>query len=162
MAVVPSNTVTVPPASPLPLSDETVPPVIEGAAGGWVSIVTGSGFALTLVLPAMSVAWAPILWTPSASVEVEVMVHVPAADAVPVPIAVVPSSKVTVLPAAAVPVKVGVVTLVTLSVLDLPLSDAAIRSGREIAGSWAPIVIDRALDATPTLPATSVALAVMA
>ena len=47
----------------------------------------------------------------------------------PVPIAVVPSNKLTVLPASAVPVKVGLVTLVRLSVLDTPLSDAATRSG---------------------------------
>ena len=35
----------------------------------------------------------------------------------------------TVLPASAVPVKVGLVTLVMLSVLDTPLSEAATRSG---------------------------------
>ena len=52
----------------------------------------------------------------------------PGRVATPVPTTVVPSNKVTVLPASAVPVKVGVVTLVMLSVLDTPLSDAVIRS----------------------------------
>ena len=49
--------------------------------------------------------------------------------ATPVPTTVAPSNKVTVLPASAVPVKVGLVTLVRLSVLDKPLSEAATRSG---------------------------------
>ena len=47
----------------------------------------------------------------------------------PVPIAVVPSNRVTVAPASAMPVKVGKAMLVMLSVLDTPLSDAASRSG---------------------------------
>ena len=82
--------------------------------------------------------------------------------ATPVPITVVPSSKVTVLPASAVPVKVGVVTLVMLSVLDVPLSDAATRSGRVgAAGAVVSMVTDKAADAALTLPAASVALAVM-
>ena len=61
----------------------------------------------------------------------------PGAVAMPVPITVVPSNRVTVLPASAVPVKVGVVTLVMLSVLDVPLSDAVASpglSGRQ--GRW--------------------------
>ena len=53
--------------------------------------------------------------------------------AMPVPTTVVPSNRVTVLPASAVPVKVGMVTLVMLSVLDTPLSEAATRSG--VAGA---------------------------
>jgi hypothetical protein len=50
-------------------------------------------------------------------------------SALPVPTDVVPSSRVTKLFASAVPVKVGAVILVILSVLDVPLSDVAIRSG---------------------------------
>jgi hypothetical protein len=46
-----------------------------------------------------------------------------------------PSLKIrTVLPASAVPVKVGVVSVVTLSVLETPLSEAAARSGVEGGG----------------------------
>ena len=87
-------------------------------------------------LPAASAALAVMLWVPSARVEA-VMVHCPAIVAMPVPITVVPSNKVTVLPASAVPVKVGVVTLVMLSVLDAPLSEAATRSGTDgAAGAW--------------------------
>ena len=51
--------------------------------------------------------------------------------ATPVPITVVPSNTVTMLPASAVPVKVGLATSVMLSVLDTPVSDAAIRSGAD-------------------------------
>ena len=46
-----------------------------------------------------------------------------------------PSTRIsTVLPASAVPVKVGAVTLVMLSVLDNPVSLAAIKSGVEGTG----------------------------
>ena len=46
-----------------------------------------------------------------------------------VSVAVAPSSNVTVAFASALPTKVGVVILVTLSVLEVPMSDAASRSG---------------------------------
>jgi len=75
---------------------------------------------------------------------------------------VAPSKIVTVLPASAVPVKVGVVTLVILSVLDEPLSLAAVISGVEgAAGAVVSIVMLNAPEATETFPAASVALAVM-
>ena len=68
----------------------------------------------------------------------------------------------TVLPASAVPVKVGVASLVTLSMLELPLSLAAARSGVDgAAGAEASIVTVRAEEATETLPAASVAVAVI-
>ncbi len=68
----------------------------------------------------------------------------------------------TVLLASAVPVKVGVVSLVWLSVLEEPLSLPAVRSGVEgAAGAAVSMVIDSAPEATLTLPATSVATAVM-
>jgi len=74
-----------------------------------------------------------------------------------------PSLKiVTVLPASAVPVKVGVATLVMLSVFDEPLSEAAVRSGAEgAAGAAVSIVIDNPLEAGLAFPAASVARAVM-
>jgi hypothetical protein len=61
-----------------------------------------------------------------------------------------------------VPVKVGVVALVMLSVFDAPLSEVDTRSGTDgAAGSGATIVTDSAPDATLTLPAASVAFAVI-
>jgi hypothetical protein len=61
-----------------------------------------------------------------------------------------------------VPVKVGAVTLVILSVLDGPESDAVARSGADgAAGAVVSIVTDRPVEATPALPAASVAWAVM-
>ena len=53
----------------------------------------------------------------------------PLATAVPTTVA--PSKSVTVVPLSAVPVKVGAVTLVMLSVFDMPLSLAAVRSGTD-------------------------------
>ena len=81
--------------------------------------------------------------------------------AVPLASAVVPSKRVTVLPASAVPVNVGVLTLVTLSVLEVPLSLAAVRSGAEgAAGAVVSMVMLRAAEATERLPAASAAVAV--
>src|ERR1043166_10062686 len=51
------------------------------------------------------------------------------AAAVPLPTCVAPSKIVTVLPASAVPVNAGVVSFVISSVLELPVSVAAVRSG---------------------------------
>src|SRR5436189_207047 len=91
-----------------------------------------------------------------------VMVQVPLPSAAAVPRRVLPVKSLTVLLASAVPLKVGVVLLVRLSVVELPLSLAAVRSGVEGAlGAAASIVTLRVLEAVPVLPATSVALAVM-
>ena len=62
-----------------------------------------------------------------------------------------------------VPLNVGVVKLVMLSVLELPLSLAAVISGVEGAGVGGVVsmVMLRALEAAETFPATSVAFAVM-
>jgi hypothetical protein len=87
----------------------------------------------------------------------------PEPSAVVVPSTVVPSVsyKVTAEPASAVPVSVGVVSLVRLSVEEVPLSDAALKSGAEgVVGAIASIVTDKALDTEELLPAPSVALAV--
>ena len=67
----------------------------------------------------------------------------------------------TVAPASTLlPVRVGVVTLVMLSVLLLPESEALARSGAPGAeGAVVSIVTARAVDATPVLPAASVTLA---
>ena len=91
-------------------------------------MVTDKAPDAALTLPATSVALAVMLWVPFARRRGGDG-PVPVAVAMPVPTTVVPSNRVTVLPASAVPVKVGVVTLVMLSVLDTPLSEAATRSG---------------------------------
>jgi hypothetical protein len=54
-----------------------------------------------------------------------------------------------------------VVTLVLLSALELPLSLAAIRSGTETAGGVVSTVTLSAPETAETLPAASVAVAVM-
>ena len=57
------------------------------------------------------------------------------------------------LPASAVPVKVGVVTLVMPSVLDGPVSDAAFRLGVDGAtGADVSIVTDAADEASTNIP----------
>ena len=82
--------------------------------------------------------------------------------AIPVPMAVVPSNRVTVLPTSAEPEKIGVAILVRLSVSDAPVSDAANRSGAVGAvGATVSITTGKGVVVTPTLPATSITLAVM-
>ena len=82
--------------------------------------------------------------------------------AIPDPTATPSLKIVTVSPASAVPVNVGVMIFVMSSVLDTPLSDAAVRSGADgVVGVTVSIVTDKPAEAAPTLPATSVALAVM-
>ena len=87
----------------------------------------------------------------------------PLPSAVAVPKEVVPPRKTsTVLPASAVPVNVGVVLLVMLSVVELPLSVAAVKSGVDVAlGAAVSMVMLKAPEAEPVFPAASVALAVM-
>ena len=123
-------------------------------------MVTDKAADAALALPAASVALAVMLCVPSASAEA-VMVHFPAVVAVPVPITVVPSNRVTVLPASAVPVKVGVVTLVSCPCwtrrCPRPRPDPGPTGPRSVVS----MVTDKAADAALTLPAASVALAVM-
>ena len=146
----------------VPLS---VPAVMSGALGAatLASMVMARPEDATLVLPAVSVALAVMVWAPAARAEV-VMVQLPEPSAVPDPISVVPSVSysLTVALASAVPLKVGVVSLVMLSVLELPLSVPAVMSGALGApGAVASMVTARPEDATLVLPAKSVALAVM-
>src|SRR5437773_12245652 len=85
------------------------------------------------------------------------MLQAPAPSAVVVPRLVEPPrNRVTVLPASAVPVKVGVVTLVRLSVLELPLSLAAVRSGAAGAAGAAVSSVYEWLAPAVVFPAVSV------
>src|SRR5437660_11842559 len=80
-------------------------------------------------LPVASVAVAVMVWVPGASALV-VMLYAPLV-AVPLP-ACTPSLRIlTVLPVSAAPVNVGVVMLVMSSLLEMPLSLEANRSGVE-------------------------------
>ena len=60
------------------------------------------------------------------------------------------------------PVNVGVLSFVSLSLLDLPLSVPAVRSGVDGAFTDVSMVMFNPDDALLTLPATSVAFAVIA
>src|SRR5205823_2990041 len=132
---------------------------VDGAAGAAVSMVTLRA-ADVVLLPAASVALAVMLCVPSLNVLL-VMLQFPLPSAVVVPSTVLPSSNTTGLLASVVPVKVGVVSLVMLSVLELPLSLAAVRSG--VAGAAGPVVSMVMLRAAElaTFPATSLCSAVM-
>ncbi len=92
-----------------------------------MSIVTPSAEEAVEVLPAASRAVAVNEWAPLPSAAV-VNDHAPPAVAVVVPSDVVPSKIRTRLPASAAPPRVGVASLVMLSVLDAPLSLPASRS----------------------------------
>src|SRR5437879_11139656 len=91
------------------------------------------------------------------------LVHFRYASAIAVPSTVVPlvSNSVTVAPTSApLPVNTGVVVLVMLSLLDDPVSVAAVMSGAEGAAAAVSIVTARLAEATLVLPAMSVCLAV--
>ena len=130
MTVLPLYSVTVLPASAVPLKvgvgSLVLPPlatmpaagdtlsvalVMVGALGAVVSTVKLKLLLAAPVLPAASVAVAVMVWLPAARALV-VMVQLPLSSAVTLPTTVVPSYSVTVLPASAVPRKVGVVSLV--------------------------------------------------
>ena len=111
-----------------------------------------------LTLPAASVALAVRVCAPG-NRALLVMDQLPLPSAVAVPSNVEPSVsyRLTVLPASAVPVKVGVVLLVMSSLLDTPVSLAAARSGAEgAAGARVSKVSVGVAPAPPLFPAVSV------
>ncbi|MNV79381.1 hypothetical protein D3C71_1729310 [compost metagenome] len=103
--------------------------LVIASVGAVVSMVSCSPTEAALTLPTASVAVAVTVCVPAASALL-VMLHVPPV-AIPVPSKLVPSVSysLTVEPASAVPVKVGVALLVRLSELELPVSVPAVRSG---------------------------------
>src|SRR5712664_2990727 len=112
---VPSNTCTLLFASAVPVNCTWFPltiesPVSTGAFGATVSIFTASA-AEAAPVPDVLVAVAVRLWLPSAR-EAVVKFHAPLLLAVAVPTCAVPSNTFTVLFAAAVPVRVRVLSLV--------------------------------------------------
>ena len=90
-----------------------------------------------------------------------VIVQAPKPSAVVEPTELPSRSSSTKVPASAVPLKVGVLSLVMLSVLELPLSELVARSGGETAGAAVSIVTVSEPEATLVLPAVSVALALI-
>jgi hypothetical protein len=93
----------------------------------------------TPTLPARSVCLADRAWAPSPSIEL-VIDQAPDTSAMAVPSTVVSSVSYSVTvapPSTPLPVTTGVVTLVMLSVLDGPVSDAAVRSGADGADGTA-------------------------
>ena len=126
---------------------------VTGAA---VSMVTGRGVEATEVLPAASLAVAVMERTPSLRAEL-VMDQLPAV-AVVVPMEVTPSNSSTVESASAVPLKVGVVSLVMSSVLEAPESLAGSRSGVDgAAGALVSTVQVKEAGEASVLAASSVA-----
>ena len=159
--VAPSNSVIRALPSAVPETAAVVASLITGDEGAVVSRVVESVVENTLMLPARSVARAAMAYLPSASV-VDVMSQLPEAPTFALPIAEPLAKSVTVEPASPVPLKLGVVTDVMLSVLDVPLSDATTRSsavGRP--GAVESIVTDRGAERTLPSPPRLVACAVI-
>ena len=121
-----------------------------GTLGAVVSIVIERAEEAEDTLPAASVAVAVIEYVPSSSAEVRVMEKLPLLSAVPVPIEVEPIKRVTVEPASAVPVIVGVESLVVVEEV-----------AKEVGASGAvvSIVIEIEEDFEEILPAASVTVA---
>src|SRR5439155_1707944 len=106
-----------------------------------------------------SVALALIEWLPSASVVVVIEYGL----AAPLLLPVAPSKSCTEEPFSAVPSKLGVESLVMLSVLELRSEERGVGSGgggAAVAGVSIVTVSER--EAEPVLPAVSVALALIA
>src|SRR5437773_1035383 len=105
----------------LPLSLAAVRSGTDGAAGAAASIVTLRALEAVPVLPARSVALAVMLCGPSLRVTVLVMVQLPLPLAAAVPTGLPSLKSVTALLASAVPLNVGIVLRVRLSVFELPV-----------------------------------------
>ena len=147
----------------VPVSDSATKSGTEGAAGADVSMVIDILEDAASAFPAASNAFAVTEYVPAASAEPDVKLQSPLLSACVDPKELLPANNSTVLLASAVPVKVGVVSLVLLSVLEMPVSDEEARSGVEGGdGAVASTVIDKEADTLDTFPATSVAFAVMA
>src|ERR1700682_41151 len=130
--------------------------VIE-TVGAVISIWTARPEDDGPTLPATSVAVAEMVWLPSLSAVLVIDQLPPLATALPSTVAPSVSYSVTVEPDSAVPVKVGVVTSVRLSIDDVPLSELAERSGVDGAlGASVSKCRLGVVPALPSLPAASV------
>ena len=127
------NTVTVLFASAVPVTVGVVSLVLlpfagvstTGAGGGVVSTVKVLILESTLVLPSASAAVALTVCDPSINDGIAVNVQLPAPSAVVMPADAPSKNTVTVLPASAVPVTVGVLSLVLLPFAGVSTTGAA-------------------------------------
>src|SRR5471032_2095101 len=132
--------------------------LVTVVVGVLVSMVTARPDETVLTLPAASVVFALSECTPGLN-RLLVMDQLPLPSATTLPSTLVPllSYSVTVEPASAVPLKVSVVTLVMLSLFEVPLSLALARSGVDgAAGANVSKLSAGVLPAPPLLPAVSV------
>jgi hypothetical protein len=115
----------------VPVSEVAAKSGVDGAAGAEASMLIDKAEDAFDIFPAASVALAVMAWLPfeRALLEPTVKLQFPLLSAVVVPKELLPSKSSTVLLASAVPVKVGVVSLVKLSLFDVPVSELASRSG---------------------------------
>src|SRR5688500_1308935 len=102
---------------------------IVGAGGATVSIVTASGADAGPVKPLFASRATAVTVNAPLAANAAMTEYVPPTDAMPLPSGVVPFRRSTVRPGGAVPVNVALVRRVMLSVLLIPVSSAAIRSG---------------------------------
>ena len=133
--------------------------IVISAVGAVVSIVT-SNVSEYVELPALSVDLTLIECLPSAKSLEGVKLQLPSSPAVAVPRDVSPSNTSTLLPASAVPLRVGVLSFVILSLLLTPLSLSSIKSIVGFSGAVVSIVTVRDSELSLLFPARSVALAV--
>ena len=174
--VVPSEIITMLPAVALPLSVGVLSsvaaplvsaPCVAPTLSETTRSVTGVGAAVVtvkliaafgLTLPARSVAVTFRVCRPSASVG-DVKLHAPLLPAVTEPITSVPSRITTTLPASAVPLSAGVLSLVlppaAMVTGELPLLLAAVKPLTAV-GTTVSTVTVAVLDAALVLPAASV------
>ena len=145
----------------MPVSESAASAKLSGASGAVVSTVIVTASDRSLALPAASVALAETLCSPSARI-VAVTLQSPDASAVTVPRKSSPENSSIVAPASAIPVKVGVLSLVSWPLLNLSVSELAASAKLSgAAGAAVSTVIVTASDRSLTLPATSVAWALM-
>ena len=156
--------------SDTPVSDEPSKSGVAGALGADATMVTASGGLATLVLPAPSVNFAETDHTPRASTGSVHDVAEPTTyehDSVEEPFVAVTVTMSPEVPPTTE--NVGVVSLVTLSVSDTPVSDEPSKSGVAgalgadgglVAGVGASMNMLKALLVADTLPAGSVRVAV--
>ena len=145
------------PFTPVSLADASVTPAGFGVE---VSMISESAADVGDTLPATSV-WKDVsVWVPAASGALAVTAQAPPTATIADPIETPPSSTVTISPATPVPSNLGVVWLVMLSP-EVPLSLPASSTGVDgIAGMVLSMVSPSDVDASETLPAASVSVAV--
>ena len=137
--------------------------VMTGAAGATLSIVRVQVLETPLVLPAASVATAVRACGPSAIGEEGVKIHTPRPLATVVPIATPSTRTVTVAFASAVPLSVGVASLVVSLMSSEPVRPGTSSTTCEITGAPGAVpstLIVHGSDNPLGLPAGSVAFAV--